>query len=255
MKVHVDLKSVVIGFLLAGVVFLGLGTARIGPREVVGRFQIACTDTLCFVVDTVTGQVWTSQQKEFLEPKIKTVAAEIQAEAGKAFVGAWRTVDGQDPELTIRLDADGGVLATEVGDDDEYPGSWRMDGDRVVINVDEEEYTAEMTSGGRMILHERDGDDEYVFERDSAAVEEVTNPFLGRWEMQGDDVELLVKAGGAVDVIEEGMSQSGKWSADGDEIVIDIDDSVARGEIGGDGNLTVREEGGDRRMVFEKSQN
>ena len=57
MKAVFDLRSFLIGAVLAMSVFLVLGAARSNSRQV-GRFRIETNEEHVFVVDTVTGQVW-----------------------------------------------------------------------------------------------------------------------------------------------------------------------------------------------------
>ena len=77
MKTQLELKGAVIG-LLAGIV----GTLAIGASSstpMVGRYQVGGTASQGFVVDTITGQVWTqftpsssgSSDNDFALPKLR----------------------------------------------------------------------------------------------------------------------------------------------------------------------------------------
>jgi len=57
MKKQMDIKSVLIG-LLAGIgAMLAMGASSSAPT--VGRYQVGGTASQGFVIDTMTGQVWT----------------------------------------------------------------------------------------------------------------------------------------------------------------------------------------------------
>ncbi len=77
MKTEIDLKSALIG-LLAGIIgMLAIGASSSSPA--VGRYQVGGTASQGFVIDTVTGQVWTkftpsgsgSSDNDFALPKIR----------------------------------------------------------------------------------------------------------------------------------------------------------------------------------------
>lgn len=57
MKIQLDLKSIIIGLLagIAGMVAIGASS----PAPTIGRYQVGGTASQGFVVDTMTGQVWT----------------------------------------------------------------------------------------------------------------------------------------------------------------------------------------------------
>ena len=75
MKTQIDIKSALIG-LLAGIAAM-LATGASSSSPTVGRFQVGGTASQGFVVDTVTGQVWTrftpsgsgSSDNDFALPK------------------------------------------------------------------------------------------------------------------------------------------------------------------------------------------
>ena len=60
----IDTKSLLIGLLFGVCVLLALGAAS-GKQDDVGRYQVACPDSssVCFVIDTTTGQVWRRQTR------------------------------------------------------------------------------------------------------------------------------------------------------------------------------------------------
>jgi len=70
MKNQTSTKNIVIGFTLGLIVTLSLGAALKNNNEV-SRFQIAAGDHNAYVVDTVTGQVWSTIDgyKAFRDPK------------------------------------------------------------------------------------------------------------------------------------------------------------------------------------------
>ena len=57
MKVTVDFKSLVIGVLIATVLFLSLGTTQYHATRH-GRFQLIIIDGYAFVFDNESGRVW-----------------------------------------------------------------------------------------------------------------------------------------------------------------------------------------------------
>jgi hypothetical protein len=60
----IDTKSLLVGMILSVCVLLALGAAT-GGRADIGRYQVACPDSssVCFVIDTTTGQVWQRHSK------------------------------------------------------------------------------------------------------------------------------------------------------------------------------------------------
>jgi hypothetical protein len=57
MRIQIDLKSLVIGAVLATVVLLVLGAAE-HPALRVGRFEIEVNDSHALILDSISGQVW-----------------------------------------------------------------------------------------------------------------------------------------------------------------------------------------------------
>ncbi len=99
MKMRFDVRGMVVGGVLVGMVCLLAGAVGSDSKPAVGRFAIDCTNTRCYLVDTMTGQVWGSGDGGFKSPKIKTVAATVK-EASNRFVGKWET---DDPDQSVGL--------------------------------------------------------------------------------------------------------------------------------------------------------
>ncbi|MBN2128357.1 MAG: hypothetical protein JW741_02635 [Sedimentisphaerales bacterium] len=160
MKTRIDMKSVIIGAVAAvGLCFL-VGATGSGDRPgAIGRFQIACTNTLCYLVDTATGQVWQSGDREFKSAKLQDRAAAVTGEA-TGFVGRWDSDHPEEDDLTIRLEAGGRALATEGSR--RHEGSWRVEGARLFITIDDETVTGELDPAGRLILWEEGDPDEKI---------------------------------------------------------------------------------------------
>jgi hypothetical protein len=157
MTVRIDPKSLLIGVALAGLLVLVVGVVSEHTRPQVGRFRLACTSTHAHLVDTMTGQVWSSERgyTRFAEPKfaLKPVAAPAGA---KSFVGRWVSADPDHSGIAVSLDADGSCTATDNGD--AHIGSWRAEGGRVFITVDDETVTGQIDADGRLVLWE-EGDE------------------------------------------------------------------------------------------------
>ena len=62
----IDIKSVLIGGLLAALILCLVGAVPYVPVEMHGRFCIETNDSHAFVLDTATGQVWSST---FISPE------------------------------------------------------------------------------------------------------------------------------------------------------------------------------------------
>jgi len=60
MHLTIDIKSVLIGILGTALVFCLIGAVPITLPEESGRFQIATNDSHAFILDSATGQVWSS---------------------------------------------------------------------------------------------------------------------------------------------------------------------------------------------------
>ena len=57
MKLDIDLKSVVIGAVLTGILLVAMGATH-HPVASYGRYQLALTDDYAYIIDTERGQVW-----------------------------------------------------------------------------------------------------------------------------------------------------------------------------------------------------
>ena len=56
----IDIKSVLIGILSTALVLCAIGAVPIVVQQDHGRFQIATNDSHAFILDSATGQVWSS---------------------------------------------------------------------------------------------------------------------------------------------------------------------------------------------------
>ena len=160
MKTRIDMKSVLIGGMAAVGLCLLAGAARTGngPGQI-GRCQIACTNTLCYLVDTATGQVWQSSNRDFKSPKLQDQRAAVTGEATD-FVGRWDSDHPDEDDLTIRLEADGRALASEGSR--RHEGTWRLEGTRIFITIEDETVTGQLDSADRLILWEEGDPDEKI---------------------------------------------------------------------------------------------
>ena len=155
MKMRFDVRSMVVGGVLVGVVCLLAGAVGSDSEPAVGRFAIDCTNTRCYLVDTMTGQVWASHDSGFKSPKIKTVVAMVK-EASDRFVGKWETNDPDQSEKLVRFAA-GGLVA--VDGNSEFEGRWEAAGDQIEFTVDDEAFTGKISADGHLIVTQGgDGD-------------------------------------------------------------------------------------------------
>lgn len=159
-----DVKSLVIGGLVVGGACMVMGmVAAYEPAPQIGRFQIDCTQTTCYMVDTVTGQAWASHAAAFGKPKIKG-PEERTATALKGYVGRWVAVDPDQTEGAITFNADGTLVTEDDEGGDTYSGTWRVEGNCVRFDVDKEPFTGEISANGQLILWEdTETDDKLVF--------------------------------------------------------------------------------------------
>ena len=65
----IDIKSMLIGGLLVLVILLLVGAVPVVQPDEYGRFRIATNDSHAFILDTATGQVWSSM---FIGPQFGT---------------------------------------------------------------------------------------------------------------------------------------------------------------------------------------
>ena len=56
----IDMKSVLIGGLLVALILCVVGAVSFAQPEEYGRFQIETNDSHAFILDSATGQVWSS---------------------------------------------------------------------------------------------------------------------------------------------------------------------------------------------------
>ena len=56
----IDMKSVLIGGLLVGMILFICGAVPFVPPEQYGRFQIKTNNDYAFILDSATGQVWSA---------------------------------------------------------------------------------------------------------------------------------------------------------------------------------------------------
>ncbi len=61
----IDMKSALIGGILAAIALCLLGAVPFMPPEQYGRFQIETNNNHAFILDTATGQAWSSR---FFDP-------------------------------------------------------------------------------------------------------------------------------------------------------------------------------------------
>jgi hypothetical protein len=168
MRGHINIKSAAIGGVMGVLTLLLVGAAG-GPGDmpVIGRFQIACANAACFLVDTATGQVWMTGNPGFWDSKLgaPAPAAEVAAPAAseartQRFVGQWTPEDPQSNNINLRIDADGFAIATDGSN--RYEGRWSALGSRIVINLGEEVLMGTLQDDGRLIVGEPDNEEDRV---------------------------------------------------------------------------------------------
>jgi len=101
MQRRFDLTSVIVGCALAGALCFAVGATRSSDCADCGRFRLACTNLKCYLVDTMTGQVWNSNSGDFHTQKVKRIGYPAQR-----FAGEWQS-DGSEREVTLVLEDDG----------------------------------------------------------------------------------------------------------------------------------------------------
>ncbi len=153
MRGQVDTKSAAVGAVL-GISLLLLAGAASGGRDeapVIGRFQIACTNTLCFLVDTATGQVWMTGDFDFRTHKLRDPSPALTGEA-QDFLGRWIADDPQSNNVGLQIEPDGRAVATD--GNSRFEGRWRTFGMRIIVTIDDEVLTGELQPDGRLLLGE-----------------------------------------------------------------------------------------------------
>jgi hypothetical protein len=160
-----DARNAPVVALLGALLLLVAGTAGAtqsgSDTPAVGRFQIACTDTVCYLVDTVTGQVWTSADPEFRVPKLSDFLPAKTNET-QGYVGQWVSDDPDEDDLGLRIEPNGHAVGTE--GKKSYEGRWRVEGTRIFLSIDNDELVGELQPDGCLNLCE-DGDERIVFKK------------------------------------------------------------------------------------------
>jgi len=160
MKTRIDMKSVMVGGMLATGLCLLAGAAGSGGEPgPIGRFQLACTNTVCYLVDTATGQVWDHGDPRFKLPKLQDPPVAVTGEATD-FVGRWNSDDPDEDDLTLRLEAGGRAFATD--GTKRHEGRWRVEGTRIFITIDDDTVTGELDSADRLLLWDEDNADDRI---------------------------------------------------------------------------------------------
>jgi hypothetical protein len=151
MKKWIDVKSIVIGGLLAVVVLLLVGAAGgvMTGIPTIGRFLIACTNERCYMVDTATGQAWTSDEGAFSTRKLQDPATAAAAVAER-FMGRWVYQDPNGPTASIQIDPQGHVTATKGSE--QLEGRWHVERNRLFIDVGGNSFETELQSNGSLSL-------------------------------------------------------------------------------------------------------
>jgi hypothetical protein len=163
MRASFNIRSLVVGGVVAGMVLLLAGAMSTDPLPEIGRYQLSCTQNRCYLVDSMTGQVWPDRVTEFREPKIKSRAEKVD-EAAKGYLGRWSGVTPDKEQLSLHLEADG-FLHVKDKDGKEHTGRWRLSGDRIILSVDDETIIGQMSGDGRLIMWEEDNEDNRVIFR------------------------------------------------------------------------------------------
>lgn len=57
MRLNIDLKSVIIGVVLTGILVVAMG-ATYHPARPCGRYQLTLSDDYAYIIDTENGRVW-----------------------------------------------------------------------------------------------------------------------------------------------------------------------------------------------------
>ena len=158
MTLRIDMKSAVFGCVLTVSVCLLAGVGGDGSANPLGRFHVECGSDTAYLVDTATGQVWRSYDNGFARPKLSERPAAATAGEEK-YLGQWRSHDSDEDDLGLRLEAGGRAYASE-GDTKHYEGMWRVEGDHIVIMIEDEHLLGEIDSDGRLSLWQKDKEKE-----------------------------------------------------------------------------------------------
>ena len=151
MRKWIDVKSVVVGGLLALVALLLIGAAGgvMTGIPTIGRFQIDCTNDRCYMVDTATGQAWSSGDQTFKGQKLRDPAAAAAAIAER-FMGRWVYQDPNGPTASIQIEPQGHVTATK--GTEQIEGRWHVERNRLIIDVDGNSFETELQPNGSLSL-------------------------------------------------------------------------------------------------------
>lgn len=165
MRASFDIRSLVVGGVLVGMVVLLAGAVGTDPLPEIGRYQLSCTQKSCYLVDSMTGQVWHDRLDEFRERKIKSRTAKAK-EAEKKYLGRWDGTTADQEQLSVHLKADG-LLHLKDGKDKEYIGTWRLAGNRITItlSVNDSTLAGQLYGDGRLMLWQRGDEDSRVILR------------------------------------------------------------------------------------------
>ncbi len=148
MNRFMNIKAVVVGVVLLTLLCLLTGAAGHEPLPQVGRFQIDCTNTSCYLVDTVTGQVWNNSHRDFYKPKLQPPPVGPPAKA-QDFIGQWRS---DEEDAILWLEKDGSARAN--ADDKEHQGRWRVADGKIVVTIDDDTFNGEIAPDGALALWE-----------------------------------------------------------------------------------------------------
>lgn len=163
MKARFDIRSLMLGGVSVGIVILLAGAVGSDPMPEIGRYQLACTQGNCYMVDSTTGQVWSNHHGSFWGPKIKSKAVRAK-EAAKGYVGQWSGKTPDQSEVSIHLNADGLVHAKDE-DGEVHEGRWWVVGDRITLSIDGETLTGQMSNGELILWEDGDEEDRVIFQR------------------------------------------------------------------------------------------
>ena len=71
MNKQIDIKSLLIGVLMAVCIVLVMGAGRSSGPMPYGRFHLVTGESTTYIIDTTTGKVWTNRDEGFRAPKIQ----------------------------------------------------------------------------------------------------------------------------------------------------------------------------------------
>jgi len=158
-------RSLVLGGVWgAGLCLLIGAAARNELPGPVGRYDIGCTQSGAYLIDTVTGQVWHNSEREFRTPKVgsgsaspvPTTARTPAAGTPGGFIGKWVLSHPTEEQLSIQIAPDGRAVLTE--GDKSWDGKWRIEGNRITITTEQESVTAQLDDQGGLLVREGTGE-------------------------------------------------------------------------------------------------